>query len=239
MSLKLTNPHSVLAAIESRSHDVERVEILEDYLKGPWLAVKNAAKSHSITVVEKKADKGKRKIDSGSFGRTASSSGTVREKKKVDLESLFASKEDGLWLALDCVQDPQNVGAIFRTAAFLGVKGVLMTNHRSAPLSSVVYDVSCGGVEVLPFAIETNLKNALGTAKDMGFWILGSSEHARDSYQTLSLDRKWLLVVGNEEKGMRPLTESFCDVVCTIPNKGKVTSLNVSVASAILMSHFC
>ena len=144
----------------------------------------------------------------------------------------------GLWLALDCLQDPQNLGAIFRAAAFFGVKGIVMTTERSAPMTATVYDIACGGVEEVPFVQTINLKQALDKAKEAGLWILGTSEHAKEPLSKVGKDRPWLMVLGNEEKGMRRLTEESCDVLCSIPHAGTgVTSLNVSVAAGILIQH--
>jgi 23S rRNA (guanosine2251-2'-O)-methyltransferase len=143
----------------------------------------------------------------------------------------------GLWLAFDQLQDPHNVGSIFRTAAFFGVRGIIMTQDRSAALTSTVYDVSSGGVEDVPFAVVPNLQRAFEVSKDHDLWILGTSEHAKQSWNTVPKDRNWLLVMGNEEKGMRRLTAETCDMVCQIPPSGNgVSSLNVSVAAGILIS---
>lgn len=142
----------------------------------------------------------------------------------------------GLWLALDCLQDPHNVGAIFRTAAFFGVRGILLTKDRSAPMTPTVYDVAAGGVESVPFCIVPNLARSLEIAKKAGLWLLGTSEHEVTSYVDILPDRPWLLVIGNEEKGLRRLTLDNCDVVCGIPPQGDVTSLNASVAAAIMIA---
>jgi 23S rRNA (guanosine2251-2'-O)-methyltransferase len=154
------------------------------------------------------------------------------------VEELFEGHESGgLWLALDQVQDPHNVGAIFRTAAFFGVRGVVMTDVRAASLTSVVYDVASGGMEAVPFAVEKNLRRALEVAKRAGVWILGSSEHASRDVSVVPIDRPWLLVVGNEESGLRRLTLETCDEVCAVLPRGSgVTSLNVSVATGILIA---
>ena len=91
--------------------------------------------------------------------------------------------------------------------------------------------------EAVPFAVETNLRRALEAAKAAGLWILGSSEHAERSVEDIPRDRPWLLVVGNEEDGLRRLTLETCDEVCQIAPKGEaVTSLNVSVATGILIA---
>ena len=162
-------------------------------------------------------------------------------KPSTSLEKMFDgidASSRGVWLALDCLQDPQNIGAIFRSAAFFGAKGVLFTTERSAPMTGTVYDISSGGVEAVPFVPVINLQRAFEKAKEAGLWILGTSEHTKESLFKLKNDRPWLLVIGNEEKGIRQLTEKSCDMMCTIPSKGSVvTSLNVSVATGIVLGH--
>jgi 23S rRNA (guanosine2251-2'-O)-methyltransferase len=165
----------------------------------------------------------------------------VKPRESLPVEALFAGAKDrqqgkGLWLALDCLQDPHNIGAIFRTAAFLGVQGVILTEERSAPLSAAAYDVASGGLEHVPFTLQTNLQRGFEKAKEAGLWILGTSEHAHDALQAIPRDRPWLLVLGNEERGVRRLTEEACDMMCRIPQRGGVDSLNVSVAAGILIA---
>ncbi len=172
----------------------------------------------------------------GSGGRSGPE-GVVRERPAVPIDELFADATQGVWLALDEVQDPHNVGAIFRTAAFFGVRGIVMTDVRAAPLTSVVYDVASGGVEAVPFAVESNLRRSLDLAKRAGVWVLGTSERAERDVVDLPRDRPWLLVMGNEESGLRRLTLETCDEVCRVAPKGSaVTSLNVSVAAGVLIS---
>ena len=137
---------------------------------------------------------------------------------------------------MDSLQDPNNVGSIFRTAAFFGSNGIIMTKNRSAPMSSVVYDVASGGVEAVSFSIETNLNRSLQKMKDQGLWILGTSEHAQKDLTQLKRDRPWVIVVGNEENGIRPNVLQQCDELFVIKPKtdSSVTSLNVAIASAIV-----
>ena len=162
----------------------------------------------------------------------------MKELPGVAVEQLFSAGDaegKGLWLALDCLQDPRNVGAIFRTAGFFGVRGIILTEERSSALTETVYDTAAGGVERIPFALETNLRRALEVTKKAGVWVLGTSERAKIPVTEIPRDRPWLLVLGNEEKGMRRLTEETCDMVCRIKASGPVPSLNVSVAAGILI----
>jgi 23S rRNA (guanosine2251-2'-O)-methyltransferase len=142
----------------------------------------------------------------------------------------------GLWLALDQIQDPHNVGAVFRTAAFFGIRGIVLTRDRSAPINATVYDVASGGMEHVPFSSLPNLSRAIEQAKEAGLWALGASEHAERDVSEIPHDRPWLLVLGNEEKGLRRLTFENCDDVCRLSARGSVGSLNVSVAAGVLMA---
>ena len=165
----------------------------------------------------------------------------MKEHPGVALEDVFTDdkgspQQSSLYLAVDCLQDPQNVGAIFRTAAFFGVRGIVLTRDRSAPLNATVHDVASGGVEYVPFSVQANLSRALDAAKKSGLWILGTSEHAETDFCDVKPDRSWLLVLGGEEKGMRRLTQEKCDVICRLTPRTSVTSLNVSVAAGVFIA---
>lgn len=228
--LELRNPHSVIAALEARPGDVARLELPSGGGGAAWQQARATAEQLSITIGE---------LDErGHGGRERGAIGRVAERNPVAVRDLVDSEaKSGLWLALDSVQDPQNVGAIFRIAAFFGVRGIVMTKDRSASMTGVVYDVASGGVETVPFAIETNLHRALGQLQDAGVWLLGTSEHAERDVFEVPRDRPWVLVVGNEERGLRPRTIEACDdVVRVSPAAGAgVTSLNVGAAAAVLV----
>lgn len=239
MSLTLTNPHSVLAALQTRPKDVLSIRLGSRKPSPAWRDVAALAQANRVSVAYGSSTPSKRRRRDDD-GRSGGSTATVKGRNDVTLEKLFGAKSRGssLHLALDCLQDPHNVGAIFRTAAFFGVSGIVVTKDRSAPLNATVYDVASGGLEYVPFAQPTNLSRALEVAKDNGVWVLGTSEHAELDYTEVPLDRPWLLVLGNEEKGMRRLTSDRCDMVCRISPRTPVDSLNVSVAAGILIAHF-
>lgn len=255
MTITLRNPHSVLAALEHRAHDVIEIVVTANPSPG-WGEVTEQAKIHKIPV--RTALAAAPKDRAGKSERQSGSEATVRDRTPVTVEQLFAmsppgpiakssdapgegervaakGNPHGIWLALDCLQDPHNVGAVFRAAAFFGARGVIVTRDRSAPLTGTAYDVAAGGMESIPFAQPPNLARALEIAKKSGVWVLGSSEHAQQPLSRIKPDRPWLVVVGNEEGGLRRLTLELCDEVCTIPQLGPVDSLNVSVATGILL----
>jgi len=236
-SLKLTNPHSVLAALQTRPQDVLEVHASAARSNEGWLRVLDEARGHRVPIREPlhREHGGRRHNDDG--GRVGTTFAVVRERTGIPLKDLFApSVSKGIWLAFDQLQDPHNVGAVFRTAAFFGVQGILLTVDRSAPVSATVYDVASGGVEFVPFTLQTNLARGIDVAKEHDMWVLGTSEHAEMNLHDVDPDRRWLIVIGNEERGLRRLTLDRCDQVCRIPPVGQVDSLNVSVAAGIMMS---
>jgi 23S rRNA (guanosine2251-2'-O)-methyltransferase len=236
--MTLRNPHSVLAALSARPRDVLEVRLPPHKPAGTWLQVADLARSTGIAVRTDLQPPLRAALREKSE-RVGLASALVRERESPPVEQLWqdlAAHPHGLWLALDCLQDPHNIGAIFRTAAFFGVRGVILTRDRSAPMSSTVYDVASGGVEAVPFSIVTNLAQTLRDAKQAGLWLLASSEHAPRDVTEIPLDRPWLLVIGNEEHGLRRLTLDLCDEACRIAPRGEVTSLNASVATGILVA---
>ncbi len=140
-------------------------------------------------------------------------------------------------LLLDSIQDPQNLGAILRSAECFGVDGIIITTHQSSPITETVEKTSAGAINHLKIAKVTNLVQEIKYLKENKFWIVGSilSEKSQD-YRSVDYKMPIALVVGNEEKGIRKLVAENCDFLVNIPMQGKIQSLNVSVAAGILLA---
>jgi len=139
-------------------------------------------------------------------------------------------------LVLDSIQDPHNLGAVFRSALAAGFKSVIMTRERSAPLSGTVAKTSSGAVSMLRICQVTNLAETLKVLRRRGFWIYGTvAESDAESVYATDFTVPLCLVVGSEGKGIRPLVRKYCDYLVTIPLQGDFDSLNVSVAAAVIM----
>lgn len=139
-------------------------------------------------------------------------------------------------LLLDGVTDPNNLGAILRTAAFFGIAGVVLPKDRSAQITSTVYRIASGGLEHIKVCSVTNLVRSMEALKEAGFWIVSFSEHADKNIKQISNDFPIVLVVGSEEKGIRPLVLKNSDHVVCIPSRGGLRSLNASVATALAIA---
>ncbi len=140
-----------------------------------------------------------------------------------------------LVLVLDSVTDPRNLGACLRTANAAGVDVVIVPKRNSAPLSAVALKTAQGGAEDLFIVQVTNLARTLSWLRDQGVWLYGADAEGDEVWQSLDSSTGTALVMGSEGTGLRRLTRSLCDKLVSIPMLGKVESLNVSVATGILL----
>jgi 23S rRNA (guanosine2251-2'-O)-methyltransferase len=158
----------------------------------------------------------------------------------VDMDGLLeharSAGGDPLLLVLDELQDPQNVGALLRTAEAVGVHGVIIASHRAAQITPAVSRASAGAAEHLRICAVTNIAKTLQNLRDEGLWIAGVEDHpgARD-YRQADLRRPLAVVLGSEGQGLRRLVAKQCDYLLRIPMRGRINSLNVSVAGAIIL----
>ena len=140
-----------------------------------------------------------------------------------------------LIIVLDQIQDPRNLGAVCRSAEIAGAAGVVIPERRSAPVSAVACKASAGAVEHLEVARVRNVADWLAAAKDSGFWIWGAAGGAEQAPWDVDLTGSTVLVMGTEEKGLRPRVAAACDGLVAIPQAGTIDSLNVSAAAAVLL----
>ena len=154
----------------------------------------------------------------------------------ADPASLFEADDgQGLVVALDQIQDPHNLGAVCRAAEVAGASGVVIPERRAASVTPAACKASAGAVEHLPVARVRNLADWLAEAKESGAWIYGAAADAPKRYSDLHWVGRAVLVLGSEGKGIRPRVASRCDELVSIPTKGRVGSLNVSVAAAVVL----
>ena len=224
----------VLEAINS-GEEIEQVYILFGQKGSVINTIRIAAKKHGIKCNQIPLEKFRAIVTS----RNAQGVAAVKPQHKLNsTDEIIANAKQSkhpLILILDSIQDPHNVGAILRTAECSGVNGVIITKHNSAPITQTVVKTSAGATEHLMIAQVNNLSQIIDELKKNGFWIVGSSlENAKD-YTTVDYNLPIALIVGNEEKGIRRLTAEKCDFLVKIPMTGKIQSLNVSVATGVLL----
>ncbi|HET6216638.1 MAG TPA: 23S rRNA (guanosine(2251)-2'-O)-methyltransferase RlmB [Acidobacteriaceae bacterium] len=160
----------------------------------------------------------------------------VRARQFLDVDDLLQdAKQNRLLLALDGVEDPQNLGALLRTAEGAGVDGVVVTERRSAPLSPVAVKASAGAAEHVKIARVVNLVRTLEELKQRNLWIIGLDERGTTDYDQFDFSVGCVLVLGREGAGLHDLVRRTCDHLLRIPMAGRVASLNVSAAGAVVL----
>jgi 23S rRNA (guanosine2251-2'-O)-methyltransferase len=163
----------------------------------------------------------------------------VRPQEFLSIEDLFVPPAPGpvarLVLALDGVEDPQNLGALLRVADGAGVDGVVLTERRAAPLSAVAVKASAGAAEHLRIARVVNLVRALEDLKGQNLWIVGLDERGQSDYDQFDFTGDLVIVLGREGAGLHDLVRRTCDHLLRIPMSGGVSSLNVSAAGAVVL----
>ncbi len=137
---------------------------------------------------------------------------------------------------LDGINDPQNLGAILRSADVFGAVGVVIPKHNQVPLNFTVAKTSAGAINYIPVALVSNLNNAIRTLKDEGYWVVSTDGSATINYQDLKYDFPTAVVIGSEGNGVSSLVLKNSDYIVKIPQYGHVNSLNASVAAGILLA---
>jgi 23S rRNA (guanosine2251-2'-O)-methyltransferase len=226
--------HPVLEALRARRRSFERVRLRRGLRRPGIDEIRAAAESAGVPVEEVEPEA----LLAG-IPETASTQGVLLDAgplPEVSLDSLAA--EPGLIVALDGVEDPQNVGAIARVAEAVGARGLVLTRRHAPPLGPVVSRSSAGAIEWLPTARVPNLGRALKALKEKGFWVFGCDPEA--SAGLFDLDARVLgggqvVVLGAEGRGLRPGILRVLDHRVQIPMRGRVDSLNVATAAAVML----
>lgn len=163
----------------------------------------------------------------------------VFQKSYVTMEELFRipskKNEMPLFMVIDCMEDPRNFGAILRSADASGAHGVVIQSHRSVSLGPEVSKSSAGAVEHVPVVMVPNIKHAMRIMKKEGITVVGAEAGVSNAVWNADLTVPLAVVVGSEGKGLRKTVKENCDIVVSLPMKGKINSLNVSVAAGILL----
>lgn len=213
-------------ALRAGRREVRRVWATPSAAREPWLVESGVL----VTIV----------ADAGEIARRAGSDShqgmcaEVEPYPYAELGELLSVPRPRL-VVLDEVQDPRNVGAIARTAECAGATGLVIGRHRSAEITATAAKASAGAVEHLPIARVRNIADAIGEAKAAGCWVYGADAEGAPYTELDYGDDGLALVMGAEGKGLRPRVRSACDALVAVPLRGRIESLNVSAAAAVLL----
>jgi 23S rRNA (guanosine2251-2'-O)-methyltransferase len=221
------------------SHDADRVRELrvERGARNPRVAELAArARSLGIAVTECARDQLERVADGARHQGVAASYAAPEALDERDLDKLVeAAGGQALFLVLDGVTDPHNLGACLRSAAAAGVTAVIVPKDRAVGITPVVRRASAGGADRVPLVAATNLARALRTLKDAGVWLTGLAGETDTDLYDIDLKGPCALVLGSEGEGLRRLTRETCDFLARIPMPGDMESLNVSVSAGVAL----
>ncbi|MGC9017239.1 MAG: 23S rRNA (guanosine(2251)-2'-O)-methyltransferase RlmB [Caldimicrobium sp.] len=238
MSKVIWGVNPLLEALEQAPDLIEEIILEKKTLSGKKYRILEKAKALGIPVKFWERDT----FSPPKVPPKANTQGVVaylREFNYAELEDIernwLSRGEIALVLALDEVQDPQNVGSIIRLSDAFGVHGVIIPKHRACQVTGTVVKVSAGSAFNVPIARVKNLKEALEFFHEKGLWILGLTHRAEKNIFELDLTLPLLVIAGNEEKGIRPSILERCDFLAKIPMVGRVESLNVSQATGIAL----
>ena len=227
--------NAVLALLESQK-DINKIYITKGDRQGSINKIIAIAKENRIVIVEKD----KRQMDE--MAQTENYQGVIAivppfEYCEVeDIINYAQEKEESPFvLILDGIEDTHNLGAIIRTAETAGVHGIIIPKRRAAQVNSTVSKVSCGAVEYMKIARVNNISETINKLKSLGLWICGTAIDGEKDYYNQDLTGPIGIVIGNEGKGMSELVKKNCDFLVKIPMMGKVTSLNASVSTGIIV----
>ncbi|MEH6992301.1 23S rRNA (guanosine(2251)-2'-O)-methyltransferase RlmB [Neobacillus drentensis] len=224
----------VMEALRSE-RDINKILIAESSQRGQMQQLIQLAKEANVIVqfVPKK------KIDQISDENHQGVLAYVAAYQYAEMDDLFAAAEmkdePPFFLLLDEIEDPHNLGSIMRTADAVGAHGIIIPKRRAVGLTATVAKASTGAIEHIPVVRVTNMARTIDELKERGVWIAGTDASGKQDYRQLDGTMPLGLVIGSEGKGMGRLVRDKCDFLINLPMAGKVTSLNASVAAALLM----
>jgi len=234
---RIIGRNAVAEALKTETN-ISKIYVLYSAHGGSLNEIYTLAKRHGIPIA---------RVDSKQFGELTANLGTdesaqgivatVSKVKFETIESLVESaskKTNPFLLVLDRIQDPQNFGAILRSAAFFEVDGIIVAKEEQAPVNETVVKASAGGAFHVKIARETNLHRAITYLKENGYWIATSAANSPLSIGEMDFKIPIAVIIGNEGSGVKRLLREKSDMTFSIPQTGKLDSLNVSVATGII-----
>ena len=232
----LVGPHAVLEALRAGRRNIERIFLAREENDGRIAEIIRLAKLKGVPVKHE----GRGRLDV--LAKPFAHQGVLAEVGEAGYNDPFelvarvkATTPLPLLVLLDGIQDPQNLGAILRAGEAAGAGGLFISKHRAVGITPAVARASAGAVEYLPVAQVPGLAAFLEWLKQKGIWILGADPTASRSLYDVDLRVSLALVIGGEHRGLRPLVRQRCDLLASIPMRGRVASLNAAASAAVFL----
>ncbi|MCC2677780.1 MAG: methyltransferase [Pseudobdellovibrio sp.] len=228
---QVAGTHAIIELLKTRPKTVELVLLQSNWRSSSDLREMADLLQSKKIKIEEKSEQQLNEISRSHQGAVAFSNETL----EFDYES-FSWGEHGLVVALDGVEDTQNLGAILRTSWLMGAQGIIIPEDRAVGLTATVHKVASGGAEHVPVHRTNQFSTPFESLKKAGFWVFGLSHKATKTIYDLNIPEKVVWVLGAEDKGLRNPTEKACDELVSIPQASPSASYNVSVSAALAMA---
>jgi 23S rRNA (guanosine2251-2'-O)-methyltransferase len=219
----ITGKNAIIEAIKA-NHEIKSVFVKRDTNQDLY----DLAKQHKLNIQTLNGSDER-------IRRYGSISADILEYKLKSLNHLFDPTHIKRFVMFDHIEDPHNVGAVMRSVDALGFDGVILPKDRQASITDTVVSVSAGAIEYIDLIEITNVSQALKQLKEHGYWIVGADMNGDTELAYIPKDLNLIVVLGNEGKGLSKHVKNQCDFVVSIPMRGHVDSLNVSVSAGIIL----
>lgn len=231
--------HAINALLEKEPHRILKIFIQKDRNDLRLKSLISKIEDERLNVQIAKRQWLDNQVNNGIHQGIIAKIRKIRQYQENDLlnlvKKLLANKKNPLFLILDGVTDPHNLGACLRSADAAGAHAVIVPKDHSAPLNAAAKKVASGAAETIPLIMVTNLARTLRSLKEHNIWIVGTTDNAHKNLYHWKIQPSMALLMGSEGKGMRRLTRENCDELVSIPLTGNVSSLNVSVATGVFL----
>ena len=233
--------HAVREALRATPRRVRKLVLAEGLLDARKRELMALAREHGIPVYREAPDRGGSQGKQGQHVRQVRQvqQGVVAELAAFEWSDFQALLDEApapaFFLVLDQVEDPRNFGAVVRAADGAGVHGIVVPERKTAPPSDVAIAASAGALHYARLARVRNISDTLSSLKERGVWTVGLSPDAKDPWSSFDYQEPVAIVVGSEGKGLRKRVAATCDALVSIPQRGQVESLNLSVAAGIVL----
>ena len=232
----LLGPHVVLEALRAGRRSIERIFVARERPDPRITEIVMLARASGVPVKHE----GRGRLDA--LANAFAHQGVVAMARETTYDDPFelvarikSTAAFPLLVLLDGIQDPQNLGAILRTGEAAGTDGLFISKHRAVGITPAVARASVGALEYLPVARVASLPAFLEWLKQQGIWILGTDPNAARSLYDIDLRVPLALVIGGEHRGLRALVRKRCDLLASIPMRGRLTSLNAAASAAVFL----
>jgi 23S rRNA (guanosine2251-2'-O)-methyltransferase len=227
--------NAVLEALRS-GRPIGKILVAEGSRPGPLQELRRLARERGVLVQEVE----RMRLDRMSLtGKHQGVIALALAKEYVTVDDILRvareRQEEPFLLVLDGIEDPHNLGALIRTAEGAGVHGVVVPKRRAAPLTAAVGRASAGALEYMAVAQVPNLARCIEDLKSRGLWVVGADPQGEQVYTAADLTGPIAVVIGSEGKGIHRLVKEKCDFLVTLPMRGRISSLNASVAGSLVM----